>query len=191
MKRALRCLFNVCVAISFALCVTMTVLAMTGYGLRYETYGWASYSIAGRYYTLVGLMTLDHSIGISGMRQTWAADECGPLSYEPGWTKLGGVLSAADRYGNQTFWQSLGFDAYRSPPTGSYPTSGWGILVPNWFCALIFGVLPLWLVRRCAREFKASRRRCNHLCDTCGYDLRATPERCPECGMTPAKVGQA
>ena len=50
---------------------------------------------------------------------------------------------------------------------------------PLWFLAIGFAVLPAlnvgWSLRRRSRN---SGRRCS----TCGYDLRATPERCPECG---------
>lgn len=56
------------------------------------------------------------------------------------------------------------------------------VVVPLW--ALVVGalVLPLWWLRRRQR-----RRPAAGLCARCGYNLRATPSRCPECGMVPAR----
>ena len=58
------------------------------------------------------------------------------------------------------------------------------VCVPNWCPAVLtFCPVALWVWRsRRSRH----RGRAGH-CPSCGYDLRATPERCPECGAVPAK----
>jgi hypothetical protein len=57
--------------------------------------------------------------------------------------------------------------------------------VPHWLVALMAAVLP---GIDAARIFRRRHRRAQKLCFSCGYDLRATPEQCPECGHEAAKV---
>ena len=53
------------------------------------------------------------------------------------------------------------------------------VWVPHWLPLLLSGAPPAaWAVA----TVRGRRRRATGLCARCGYDLRATPRRCPECG---------
>lgn len=53
------------------------------------------------------------------------------------------------------------------------------VTVPFWQISAFIAVLLAWSVISLHR---AGRRPAGH-CQSCGYDLRGTPERCPECGQ--------
>jgi hypothetical protein len=61
------------------------------------------------------------------------------------------------------------------------------VVVPYWLLALAFAIAPAWRLWTRARR-RAARRRGLNLCVRCGYDLRATPDRCPECGTEPTRA---
>jgi len=53
------------------------------------------------------------------------------------------------------------------------------VWVPHWLVALAFA---LWPGRSIFMEHQRRKRKARGLCEKCGYDLRQTVERCPECG---------
>ena len=57
--------------------------------------------------------------------------------------------------------------------------------VPLWLIVAVTAALPACRAVAFLRAVWSKRHRQGH-CHRCGYDLRATPERCPECGAAPA-----
>ena len=77
-------------------------------------------------------------------------------------------------------WAWLGLGYWRS--TGGIEKT---MMFPLWLPCLFTLFLP---ARRMLRYVHQRRRRVNGLCLVCGYDLRASVERCPECGSGIAAV---
>jgi hypothetical protein len=96
-----------------------------------------------------------------------------------------GTLSCRQRpdkeeWGAEFDIRFAGFTMYggRDLPLGAGTAIYWHVwAVPYWFLIALTSVLPfIWAGKRLRRRHRSG------LCPTCGYDLRATPDRCPECG---------
>ena len=91
----------------------------------------------------------------------------------------------------EVHYTMLGFHLMRSP---TYRTVGGSVAmltVPYWFWLLVAaGVAGRKITSHHMQQLRSRRG----LCVSCGYDLRCTPQRCPECGATasaPAELAQA
>jgi hypothetical protein len=76
----------------------------------------------------------------------------------------------------------LGFAFFEQRPT-PYSELFVEVMAPWWMLTLITAAFPVmrlrcWLTRSAAKQGFCS----------CGYDLRATPDRCPECGTMITKM---
>jgi len=99
-----------------------------------------------------------------------------------GLVRLGFAINF-DRSGMRQ-WYTLDANGVPVPGGSAYFVGDGGLKLlefPWWFPAVLFAVFPaFWLMSAVRRP-----RGRPGFCRSCGYDLRATPDKCPECGRVP------
>lgn len=99
------------------------------------------------------------------------------------WGRLGVGHVGWETPESKSLANRLGFFSYPSGYSTSFSDSSERVwTIPAWLPVIVFAMPPLFALRRVMR--KRRRRLLGH-CLNCNYDLRATPERCPECGAVP------
>jgi hypothetical protein len=164
MRRLPRILLNAATVVSMVLCLA-TVAALSGLAprsghVRFWRFagGWV---LQQHRYTAIVIMARPHQVD-DGWR--WAQED------------------ARRWYDRQ---DAVGLTRTASTPvrTGAYEVAQYAAWAPPWLWALATGLLPTSRVvlRRKSRRPNGAGR-----CAACGYDLRASPDRCPECGKVAA-----
>ena len=91
----------------------------------------------------------------------------------------------------RTFWSRFGLIVSRIEKGERVALGRWNhwdvrvVGTPYWLPAALLGGC-CWVCIRGMR--RRHRTRSAGLCAACGYDLRATPDRCPECGAVPSNA---
>jgi hypothetical protein len=184
MKRRLFC---ACSALSLLNALTLTVFWTRG---QFQTDVF-SRSANGRFVALsshpqlllitvnVDPLILTRSLGWQIWRRRYIPEP--PLPSGFAWTEV--ALPHQDFSPSSTKILAPPVFQYVRYPHPSRPMGSWQYTIEIWYWPLIGValVLPIvWLIRRSG--YRRYLRRKQGLCTVCGYDLRGTPQRCPECG---------
>ena len=97
--------------------------------------------------------------------QPWESDAPGPVSsksYAAGFGFVEGWYPGGVNYTTKARYQML--------------------VIPAWAAAILTALLPAWVFPRLWRQWRRNWLTARGRCYACGYDVRNSPDRCPECG---------
>jgi hypothetical protein len=195
-RRAARGLFTLASALSLLLAVATMAIWVRSYrapdlwqAQRYRSYdvsssgGKVTFEIDSQY----GFEEKpEFADGVSTVQTSW------PLAISPRWVFTHAAVDPASVRRDDSF-------EFRVGRLGSASAAGdWGdyngtktlesfIRFPCWLAAIVFLLLPTFWMGAAVGQRSRTRRGC---CSRCGYDLRASKDRCPECGTpVPSNAG--
>jgi len=180
MRRLRRILFALVSAVSLLLCfiaVCMWAQLLHGRGALRCGRGNTEY-----------IVRLQCDAGIMLQRMAWKR----PLSTVYRTTSLPlirtGVVNFTFCPGGRTSDKKLiGFEIIRREncaPDGSVAMFEHRVIIPFWAAALLAAIAPFFQFIALAGAYRRCCRLKHNLCGVCGYDLRASKDRCPECGSS-------
>jgi hypothetical protein len=191
MRRFGRWIFNGLAVLSLVLCVTTAVLWVRSYRV--------ADSLRMIYFTPYPNCDLVHELYFKSMAGGVSLEEDidhfrkgeGIKVRGSGWSTFGtpvypffGTRSLIASRNHLSVWQQVGFEIGNSSE-GTPPSVVRGVILPHWACMGLLLITPaLWFASNRRRQ----RRIAAGLCARCGYDLRATPDRCPECGTAITQI---
>jgi hypothetical protein len=181
MRKSLRLLLNALTALSLVLFIGVYTLWARSYDTK-DQFVWARAHGRG------------HGLTSASGTVTWVSDAPCPYDFTGHWQEpvdTGGRLfvqglerATAD---DGRMWFVPRPDEYQRMDFGPMPPARVDWSFPYWTLALATAALPAARLFAAAKGTRRRMRSARGLCSTCGYDLRASPGRCPECGTEPAR----
>lgn len=178
----MRRLLTIFSAFSLIVCVATLIAAALGreYSLTVERF--RVYSIGFRHGEFVSEANTSYSEG-----RTWPASVPISLGHEPhslNWeihSRRRLAAPSQTTFEPRRFFGRAHLESYTSESTHYGEDVDYCVL-PWWLLAMFASIAP---ISAAIARYRGRRRARAGYCGHCGYDLRATPGRCPECGSVP------
>jgi hypothetical protein len=188
-----RKLFSIFAAVSLILCVTTAVLwarSRLYFGRCAINLSWSTDNVRS--------IRRDVSIDSTGGTLTaeWTREIQVPAVPKPLRVVLGEMYEPDLGFDTQRSFRMTRHVGTRPVLTRSDPMitdDNSGVTFPHWLPMLVLAVAPLWwlgsLLSGHRRRIVGRACSAKGRCPACNYDLRATPDRCPECGRAVTTKG--